>query len=70
MTNWTNTTITVKVTVPEGLYIPNQHEEHDPTDPLSVSAELAHLIEELLTGIGVKITQLSASDVYKITRYQ
>lgn len=68
--NTTKTTITVKVTVPEGLYIPNQPHDHDPEDPFSVSAELARIIEEALIDIGASVNHIGASDIYRITQYK
>ena len=44
----------ITLTVPEGLYFPNQHPDHTNT-PDSVWAELSRVIKEYLEGIGIEV---------------
>lgn len=42
------------ITVPEGLYFPNQHPDHTDT-PESIWAEVSRCIREALENIGVEV---------------
>ena len=44
----------ITLTVPEGLYFPNQHPDHTNT-PDSVWGEVARVIREYLEGIGAEV---------------